>query len=326
MRKARDFRLSARTALSGNYWWAVLASLVAGVLGAGMSGGIPSVSFNFSQADLHGLLNGFQVNNWQELQYAIQRVVESPLFRVGMVAALGLSGIVGVYSLAKLIVGGAVELGYDLYNIRLFTGEAHPFSTLFERFSVFGRALGLRLLTLLFVVLWSLPSLVGLGVMVAGGVVCAIGGVGASAGTTWVGVAVMILGAASYLGLLALPIVASYRYTLAPYLMTENTNLGCLDAINNSKQMMRGNKGRLFCLNFSFIGWYILAAFTAGIGAIFLVPYVKAAQTSFYLDVTGRLNPTGGKQYYYQQYSYQNQSADPTGSETQPQTNDPEQI
>lgn len=330
MRKAKDFRLSARTALSGNYWWAVLVSLVAAILGAGMGGGIPSVSFKFSQADINSVLNGFQVNNWQDLQYAMQRLLESPLFRVGIAAALGLSGIVGIYSLAKLIIGGAVELGYDLYNVRLFTGEAHPFSTLFERFSVFGRALGLRLLTLLFVTLWALPSIAGLGITVAGVTVCIAGGIGSSATAAWIGVAIVLLGVAVYFGLLALPIVASYRYALAPYLMTENTSLGCMDAINRSKQIMHGNKGRLFCLNFSFIGWYILAGLTAGVGAIFLAPYVKAAQTSFYLDVMGRLNPSAGKQYYYQQYSYQNQTSDAPKDapkeDAQPQPDGPEQI
>ena len=61
------------------------------------------------------------------------------------------------------------------------------------------------------------------------------------------------------------------------------------EAIEQSKVMMAGNKGRLFCLQFSFIGWYLLAALTAGVGSIFLAPYTKAAETAFYLDLTGRL-------------------------------------
>ena len=62
-----------------------------------------------------------------------------------------------------------------------------------------------------------------------------------------------------------------------------------LFAIEESKYLMSGNKWRLFCLQLSFIGWYILAIFTAGIGGIFLIPYVKAAYTAFYLDLMNRL-------------------------------------
>lgn len=83
-------------------------------------------------------------------------------------------------------------------------------------------------------------------------------------------------------------IVASYRYALAPYLMAENPSIGIMEAIQRSKELMRGNKGRLFCLQFSFFGWYLLGALTLGIGTLWVAPYRKTAETAFYLDVTGR--------------------------------------
>ena len=46
--------------------------------------------------------------------------------------------------------------------------------------------------------------------------------------------------------------------------------------------MMKGNKGRLFCLDISFIGWALLSALTLGIGELFLNPYVCAARAAFY--------------------------------------------
>ncbi|MEZ4629000.1 MAG: DUF975 family protein, partial [Eubacteriales bacterium] len=84
-------------------------------------------------------------------------------------------------------------------------------------------------------------------------------------------------------------IVAAYRYAMAPYLLAEYPELTPSEAIERSKQMMAGNKGRLFCLHFSFIGWFLLAALTWGIGFLFLAPYVKAAETAFYLELSGRL-------------------------------------
>lgn len=54
------------------------------------------------------------------------------------------------------------------------------------------------------------------------------------------------------------------------------------EAITRSREIMNGNKWKLFCLHFSFIGWYILSAFTLGIGLLFLAPYVKASEAAFY--------------------------------------------
>ena len=85
-------------------------------------------------------------------------------------------------------------------------------------------------------------------------------------------------------------IIASYRYALAPYLMTENPEIGVMEAISRSKELMRGNKARLFCLQFSFLGWILLCILTLGIGSLWLSPYMKAAEAAFYLDVTGRAN------------------------------------
>ena len=85
-------------------------------------------------------------------------------------------------------------------------------------------------------------------------------------------------------------IIAAYRYALAPYLMAENPNMGVMEGISRSKELMAGNKWRLFCLHLSFIGWDLLCAFTLGIGYLWLMPYRNAAETAFYLEVTGRTN------------------------------------
>lgn len=83
-------------------------------------------------------------------------------------------------------------------------------------------------------------------------------------------------------------IVATYRYALAPYLMAENPDMGVMEAIGRSKELMMGNKWRLFCLQLSFIGWNLVCVLTLGIGYLWLAPYQNAAETAFYLEVTGR--------------------------------------
>lgn len=87
--------------------------------------------------------------------------------------------------------------------------------------------------------------------------------------------------------LLVIPgIIAAYRYSMTPYIMVEHPEYGALDAIGYSKEMMVGNKWRLFCMQLSFIGWGILCLFTLGIGFLWLNPYIEAANAAFYRDVS----------------------------------------
>ena len=52
--------------------------------------------------------------------------------------------------------------------------------------------------------------------------------------------------------------------------------------------LMKGNKWRYFCLQFSFTGWLLLSCCTCGIGFLFVSPYMYAASTAFYNEVSGR--------------------------------------
>ena len=61
--------------------------------------------------------------------------------------------------------------------------------------------------------------------------------------------------------------------------------MGANDAITRSKELMKGNKWRLFCMEISFIGWMILSVFTFGIGDLWLTPYRAAAHTAFYREL-----------------------------------------
>jgi hypothetical protein len=82
-------------------------------------------------------------------------------------------------------------------------------------------------------------------------------------------------------------IIASYRYAMVGYILAERPETGIMEAISESKSLMNGRKMRLFCLNFSFIGWILLATLTCGIGTIVLLPYMRCAEATFFLDATG---------------------------------------
>lgn len=86
-------------------------------------------------------------------------------------------------------------------------------------------------------------------------------------------------------------IIASYSYAMAEYILAEHPEMPASEALAASKAMMEGNKWRLFCLHFSFIGWSILCAFTLGIGSLWLNPYQNAATAAFYREISGTVQP-----------------------------------
>lgn len=86
--------------------------------------------------------------------------------------------------------------------------------------------------------------------------------------------------------LLVVPgIIKSYSYALTYYILRDHPELQFNGAIERSMDMMKGHKADLFCLQLTFIGWALLCILTAGIGLLWLIPYVNAAQAHFYEDV-----------------------------------------
>lgn len=81
-------------------------------------------------------------------------------------------------------------------------------------------------------------------------------------------------------------IIATYSYAMTSYILSENPNLTPSEALERSKQLMDGNRWRLFCMQISFIGWDILSSLTLGIGNLWLRPYKQAATAAFYMDIT----------------------------------------
>ena len=78
-------------------------------------------------------------------------------------------------------------------------------------------------------------------------------------------------------------IVKMYAYSLVPYILTENPEIGAMDAIKLSNEMMKGHKMNAFLLDLSFIGWIILTILTFGlVGVFFANPYMYATDAELY--------------------------------------------
>ena len=103
--------------------------------------------------------------------------------------------------------------------------------------------------------------------------------------------------------------IAAFRYSQAFYLRVDNPDWTARQCIAESSRLMRGNKAKLFRLNLSFIGWYILAmlpVFPASflpvtgmanialtvilsIPVLFVDLYLMMSETVFYELLTGNL-------------------------------------
>lgn len=94
--------------------------------------------------------------------------------------------------------------------------------------------------------------------------------------------------------------IKMYEYAMIPYIIGDNPKMKWKEAFKLSKQMMKGNKWKLFVLDLSFIGWEILSLFTFGLLNIFYVnPYKVATNVELY-DVLKK-NAIENKFEYYEE-------------------------
>ena len=88
--------------------------------------------------------------------------------------------------------------------------------------------------------------------------------------------------------LLIIPgIIAAYSYSMTFFILADDENISASDALKKSKEMMDGNKMKLFLLSLSFIGWALLSIFTLFIGLLWLMPYIQITMAKFYQDIKG---------------------------------------
>ena len=228
---AADFRKIARDSLRGRWTTAVFATLVAGILGGTSSSG-GSLNLNLDDSTLKQWENALGSEAMMEYLIIILQIL------IPFVA------IASILAIVVFVIGGVIALGHSLFVLNVVDGKQARFGDIFSQFHRFGDGFCLRLLTGLFVALWSM--------------------------------------------LFVIPgIVAMYSYAMAPFIMLENPNCGARQALAESKEMMRGNRWRLFCLEISFIGWSFLNLFTLGIGSLWLNPYVEVSRAAFYREISG---------------------------------------
>ncbi len=77
-------------------------------------------------------------------------------------------------------------------------------------------------------------------------------------------------------------IVKFFSYSMMGYIMLDHPEMNWQSALNESKQMMAGNKADLFVLYLSFIPWMLLVSVTFGIAGLYVYPYMYTTIANFY--------------------------------------------
>ncbi len=77
-------------------------------------------------------------------------------------------------------------------------------------------------------------------------------------------------------------IVKAFAYSMVPYILADNPEIGYRRALQLSQEMTRGHKWNILVLGFSFIGWYLLGAMLLMVGVFFVHPYFEATMAELY--------------------------------------------
>lgn len=196
MKNASYFRSVARKALKGNWVIASISVFIAMITGAIISSGFGNGTDTLSNITLSS----------ETSTNLGQAALASTLMNINVLTVI-----------LFIFISGVIKLGLCDFLLKIIDGKAAQIQDLFSQFNRFADGIVMRLLTSLYIFLWSL--------------------------------------------LFVIPgIIKTYSYALTPYIVYENPDMPINDAITLSKKLMNGNKWRLFCLEFSFLGWRILCS------------------------------------------------------------------
>lgn len=192
--------------------------------------------------------------------FLLTTALSTAVSQMGETGGLG-AGILSMFlSVLVTLFMYVMTMGYANYALRLSRKEETGMKSLFESFSFSGRSIGLNILIAIYIFAWSMLiafcavivlSVVGL---VFGGVDMFGGGVK----PLFILVAAVVIIAA-----VVVEVIIGLRYSMARFALADNPDKGASAAIRRSVMVMKGNKGKFFVMQLSFIGWEIVLGLIA---------------------------------------------------------------
>lgn len=133
------------------------------------------------------------------------------------------------------------------------------------------------------IVISLLISLIGFACMLPGLVVLIPAIFAESNALTLVGVILLLVGIVVYM-------VLTLGYSMATYIYLDAPEKSAITCLRESSRMMKGNKGRLFYIQLSFIGVMLLGILACYIGILWVLPYMRMTIAELYRELNGELD------------------------------------
>lgn len=217
-------------------------------------------------------------------------------FVIGFIEGLFPDSMQFILSIIVWVIEVPLAFGLIISLFKLFNGEeVKAFDFLGSGFNNFKRSWSVTfqiILKMIVPVILVIVSIVLLSIGTAGAI-----GFGAHSAISTSKVSASAAGGFGVLGIIGFILyvvslvwatMKSYYYQLSILVAIDNPEMSTKEAVQKSEELMQNKRGKLFCLQFSFIGWAILAVFTLGIGYLWLLPYIQFATISFYKNTLGQ--------------------------------------
>lgn len=265
--KIRQLKKQALNSLKGKWGTAVLGTLIFTIVMLFPSGLNYTFSFNenfhiFSQLFSGGAPINVNVDT-QVDKSVLASILPFLIFAYG------------------LLLTGAFTYGIVNLFLNLIRNSNGQVEDVFAGFKNYGRTFVINLLLTIFKFLWSLLWFIP---YIAAVIIVAIPMFSGekSTGSIFGGIAIIVL--LTLIISITLTIFLN-RYALAYYIAHDDRDISASDAIKKSIQLMKGNKIRLFLLQLSFIGWFILGTILLLIPLLWATAYLNAATAAFYENI-----------------------------------------
>jgi len=288
-----ELKKNAWKNLSPNYWWALLLVFLYMVIISSVSSitqgftGTISYVYSFLMTSATAGLNH---------NASLQEVMTVMAPMIAGIMILSFISTLIAYAVA-IFLTNPLSMGVTKWFIAERTqGKMNSITDLFAAFrkGAYKRMVCGMAWKLLWTYLWSLVSIIPLLIPMVLSVLFGINaneftvrvsvnfGISQSVALTGIITALLILFIVAMLICTMINLNRYYAYFYVPYILIDNADIDYRDTLRLSKRMSQGQKGHMFVLDLSFIGWWLLVSLSCGFLAIALYPYLYATYTELY--------------------------------------------
>ena len=176
------------------------------------------------------------------------------------------------------IVAVLLNIGYTRIALQVHRREPVPMESLLEGFQIPGRAIGLRLLRALLMLMWTYAILIPAIILLSIPITPLDRMMESDAWFVMYLVVLLIVA-------VAVSTAVSYRYWGATFILLDHPDYTVRECIRAATEMTRGHRMELFLLDLSLLPWNLLCILTAGILYIWKMPYIAAVYAGAYEEL-----------------------------------------